>query len=248
MEGTKKVSETSLSGQKGRKINVRFLGWAFATQLKKGMVLTVYLKLSWYQLAWNGRALTFSDLTKYEIKYSEVTRHILLVGLCISKHLSGNKCQGKDRTQKQGNIHCIIEWQQAWHGYKLGWQVRRPHTCDKPLLAPSNLSTNLISFMQHIFMDRGLLCLCMYLSKNPDSKNFRERLFCCFVFLTSFPSCLANKWDLKPSTLHIIYSLWIWLYYSVDIIMILVFQETLTQTRNLIVYYRNFLNDPSTLP
>lgn len=47
MQGTKKASGVALSEQKGRKINFRFLGWDFAAWLKKGMILTVYLKVSW---------------------------------------------------------------------------------------------------------------------------------------------------------------------------------------------------------
>lgn len=64
----------------------------------------------------------FSDLMKYEIKHAEVNRHFYLVALYIGKHPPEDKCQEKDGTQEPGKTetHCIIEWQQAWHSYKLG--------------------------------------------------------------------------------------------------------------------------------
>lgn len=206
MQGTKKVSGVT---QKGRNINFRFLGWDFAAWLKKGMILTVYLKVSWWQSAWNRRALMFSDLMKYEIKYIELIRHFHLVGLYISRHPPEDKYQEEDGTQEPGKIetHCILEWQQVRHSYELGWKVRIPRACDNsPGSAPSNLSTNLISSMEHIFMDRGLLCLCTCHSKSPDSpKKLYRKPFLSFIFLPLISSCWANKWEPQLSTLHTAY-------------------------------------------
>lgn len=203
MQGTKKVSGVT---QKGRKINFRFPGWDFAAWLKKGMIVTVYLKVSWWQSTWNRRAFTFSDLMKYEIKYTEVTTHFHLVGLYISRHPPEDKYQEEDGTQEPGKIetHCILEGQQVWHRYELGWKVRIPRACDKsPGSAPSNLSTKLISSMEHIFMDRGLLCLRTGHSKSPDSpKKLSRKPFLSFVVLPLISSCSANKWEPKLPTLH----------------------------------------------
>ena len=130
----------------------------------------MHLEVSWWQSAGNGRASLFSDLMKYEIKYAEATRHFHLVGLCISKHPPQGEMSREKWDTGKGKIgtHCITEWQQARCSCELGWKVRESRACDKPPVSvPSNPSTSLISSTEHIFRNRGLLCL----SKNQDSQT-----------------------------------------------------------------------------
>lgn len=63
-----------------------------------------------------------------------------------------------------------------------------------PGVAPSNLLTNLISSMEHIFRDRGLLCL----SKNPDSLLPTQLSTSLFPDPTSFPIFYSTLFLLCP--------------------------------------------------